>query len=175
MEQNPQNKEDISTELEKLYNADQNDRNQALYQSDPDRFYDNDQARLIRAQEVYAQYKEGVISLSPKSKCDLAMLFHHSPLAEDNKKAVELYTEAMNDGYEYAKTMAATAEDRYLLTIGKKQKWGTQILENESGELQLEPMQTDEESGVTDEMRKERGVRSREESKRLIEESRQTN
>jgi hypothetical protein len=47
------------------------------------------------------------------------------------------------------------------LATGKKQKWGTQFKKNNQGEWEQSPMYSDEESGVTDYMRKEKDVPER--------------
>lgn len=144
----------ISDELRQLFDADQADRtkikgnwdNQELIQ----RMADNDRVRLQRAREIYELYKLGEVSLKNSEKVQLAFLFQHSLEVDDYRKAHELGEDAEDEGT----WIAAAAEDRWLLAKGEKQKWGTQFV---SGTEQA-PMLSDEESGITDEMRIEREI-----------------
>lgn len=89
------------------------------------------------------------------------MLFQHGPHMDDCRRAMELGELAGKKGSKQGKWLAAAAEDRCLTRIGKKQKWGTQFIKQAGGEWTQKPMQDDEESGVDDEMRIERGVPAR--------------
>ena len=86
------------------------------------------------------------------------MLFQHGLSSEDYKIAFELTNEAVKQGNEDAKWLSAAAEDRYLLSINKKQKWGTQFKGDGRGGWEQSPMDSDEESGVTDVMRKSKNI-----------------
>ncbi|MDQ5889513.1 MAG: hypothetical protein QG609_6 [Patescibacteria group bacterium] len=153
----------ISSELKNLFDADQADRmalhedldNQELMQ----KMVENDSHRLQRAGEIYEQYKSGSLSLTNGELVQLAFLFQHSRDTEDYWKAHELGESAGEEG----KWIAAAAEDRWLLSKGEKQKWGTQFLYG----TEQAPMLSDEESGVTDEMRKERKIPPRAEQMKV--------
>lgn len=152
-------KKSISIELKDLFDKDQSDR-QELGDNwdDADRIkqlMENDAARLKRAREIYSEYEKGSVMLSDEERVQLAFLFQHSAESDDYRKAYELANSAGESGA----WIAAAAEDRWLLSRGEKQKWGTQFTrDNERA-----PMLSDEEAGITDEMRKERGIPAREE------------
>ena len=144
----------LSLELKNLFDTDQADR-MALHgnwdnQEVTQRMAENDSRRLQRAGEIYEQYKSGSVSLTDSEKVQLAFLFQHSHSTDDYWKAHELGEAAGEEG----KWIAAAAEDRWLLSKGEKQKWGTQFL----NDTEQASMLTDEESGITDEMRREREI-----------------
>lgn len=145
---------EISSELQSLFDADQADRTSLRGNWDNQEFIqrmgDNDRLRLERASEIYDLSKSEVISLTDSEKVQLAFLFQHSHDTDDYWKAYELAESAGEEG----KWIAAAAEDRWLISKGEKQKWGTQFL----GETEQAPMLSDEESGITDEMRIEREI-----------------
>lgn len=144
----------ISSELKSLFDTDQADRaalhgnwtNKEFIQ----RMVENDSRRLQRAGEIYEQYKSGSLSLADSEKVQLAFLFQHSSNIDDYWKAHKLGEAAGEEG----KWIAAAAEDRWLLSTGKKQKWGTQFM----SDTEQAPMLSDEESRITDEMRKDREI-----------------
>lgn len=159
MEQEPQ-KKDISAELTALFEADQADRaGNWEDESVRQQALENDTARLARARDIYAENKAGTTTLSEDDCLKLAFIFQHSPETNDYQIAMELALRAGEKGA----WLSAAAEDRYLLAIGQKQKWGTQFTRDEQGEVAQAPMQTDEESGVTDAMRAERKIPPRNE------------
>jgi hypothetical protein len=153
----PPSKKSSSLELQKLFDSDQADR--AFLQSGESNselwnlITDNDAKRLVRAREIYDEYTKGVVDLSSEEMVQLAILFQHSLETDDYRKVVELGNAAGEDG----KRIAAAGEDRWLLMQGKKQKWGTQF----THDRQQAPMLSDEESGITDEIRKDRRIPSR--------------
>lgn len=146
-------KKTISAELKELFDEDQSDRlaigadwdNAELVQ----KMVANDAIRLGRGREIYEEYKSGTIELASEELVQLAFLFQHSGELDDYWKAHELG----NDAGEEGKWISAAAEDRWLLKRGEKQKWGTQFFGNDQA-----PMLSDEESGITDEMRRERRI-----------------
>lgn len=154
----------LNKELIELYEEDQKDRFEKLYETDPKLFSERDTRRLSRAKEIYLKKDE----LTPERLCDLAMLFQHGLDSEDYKKAFELTNKATQLGYEDAKWLSAASEDRHLLSIGKKQKWGTQFKGNGEGGWEQSPMYSDDQSRVTDEMRKEMGVPIRSEQLKVF-------
>jgi len=154
-------KESISTELLHLFQGDQADRTSLLDDGGMQRMVSNDSARLQRGREIYNEYNEGLVILSGDDLYSLAMLFQHGRDAEDYKIAGELASFSADQGNESAKWLVAAAEDRYLLAIGEKQKWGTQFKKSENGEYEQAPMLSDEESGVTDAMRASHGIPAR--------------
>ncbi len=153
MERTP-SKKSLSIELQELFNADQADRvslQSGEFNSESwNLIADNDAKRLVKAREIYDEYTKGAINLSNEEMVQLAFLFQHSLVTDDYKKVVELGDAAGEEG----KWIAAAGEDRWLISKGEKQKWGTQFAHDGS----QAPMLSDEESGITDEMRQERGI-----------------
>ena len=155
---------DISLEIALLHEKDQEDRKGLFDDVErTEKMWKNDVQRLARAHEIYAGVQKGDIILSPESFYLLAMLFQHSSDAPDHRRAQALAQQSADGGYDKGKWLAAAAEDRYLLTIGRKQKWGTQFKKEKDGEWEQSAMESDSESGVTDEMRKVRAVPERNE------------
>ena len=159
MESAPQSS--INAELAELFKQDQEDRSGGAKHFDWEKIAVQDAQRLARAHEIYAEFKESKVFLEPESLYQLAMLFQHSLDVEDYKRAQEVAELSGSQGYENAQWLAAAAEDRYLLAIGQKQKWGTQFKRNEDGEYEQPDYASDEESGITDEVRIARGVSPR--------------
>jgi hypothetical protein len=156
MEKMP-NANPISPELKSLFDTDQEDR-MALHGNWDNReviqkMIENDSRRLQRAGEIYVQYKSGALPLTDSEKVQLAFLFQHSRTTDDYWKAHELGEAAGEEG----KWIAAAAEDRWLLSKGEKQRWGTQFL----NDTEQAPMLSDEESGITDEMREDHQIPAR--------------
>lgn len=151
-----ENRQSSETELELLFNNDQSDRRNKLRLENKELYLEREKERELRAREIYKFFREETIELSPLAILRLAFLFHHSGSSEDYKIALELAKEASEQGEEQALWLQAAAEDRYLISLGKKQKWGTQFKKAENGEWEyLAPI---EEGGVTDEERKEMNV-----------------
>jgi len=63
-----------------------------------------------------------------------AMIFQHGETTSDYKMARDLAKQAMEMGLDKAKWLYAATTDRYLVSKGKKQKFGTQFQENNSGD-----------------------------------------
>lgn len=78
-----------------------------------------------------------------------ALIFQHGETSEDYKKAHELASKAVEMGDETARWLFAATEDRWLLSEGKPQKYGTQFKQNEQSQLELvqpiDPAVTDKE------------------------------
>ncbi len=158
----------IDQEIAALQNEDQADRKGDNYDTHVQEVNTNDARRLARAKELYVLYRQGVAQLKPESLYGLALVFQHSPVVqdkegnelpnEDYKIAFELAKAAYEQGYAGARNLLTRAEDRYLLSVTGRQKWGTQSYSVNDGPEELSPMMSDEESGVNDEMRKEMGL-----------------
>lgn len=143
----------VSEELLNLFQADQEDRKKLRAEkTDWDEVRPRDEARLKRVKELY---EEGLI----KTADDMfytALIFQHGGSSEAYKIAMELTRKAMEMGHESAKKLFPRTEDRYLLSMGKPQIWGTQFRKNENGRWQLiEPF---DRNTVSEEKRKEFGV-----------------
>ena len=148
----------ISSELKRLYEEDQQDRAGKYDEINLEKMRANDSVRLRRAYEIYGLIKTGQVGLSPEDYFHLAMLFQHSPKLEDYQTALEVSIAGAERGSVECAWLSAAAEDRYLLAKGERQKWGTQFKKNAQGEWEQMPMFSDEESKITDEMREEKNV-----------------
>lgn len=78
-----------------------------------------------------------------------ALIFQHGDVPDDYKLAHNFAQKAVKLGDKSAKWLYAATLDRYLISIGKPQKFGTQFKLNDKGEWELgepiDPTVTDEE------------------------------
>lgn len=125
----PQNNIDLATEIQILFEEDQKDREDGLLQKDSELLSVRDASRYEKANKLFEQYRQTPESFSGEMKFNLALLFQHGINAGDYKKAFELAQAAERDGFDGAETLVKAAEDRYLLSLGQSQKWGTQSIE----------------------------------------------
>jgi hypothetical protein len=110
---------------------------------DPQKVNEKDTLRRI---EVLELIKNGEIH-SGRNLVYAAFIFQHGDCSEHYQFANRLAQIAMEVGYTDAKWIFAASQDRYLISIGKPQKYGTQYFWIE-GEYQLysvDPTTTDEE------------------------------
>jgi len=149
--------ENLITEIQQIHKNDQKDRSGKFENIDVEKTLINDTKRLKRGREIYLDLKNGIVSLNSESLYYLAMIFQHGSNTEDYLIALELANLAIEKGNEKSKWLSAAAEDRYLLSKGEKQKWGTQFSNEQEG-WEQSAMQDDSESGINDEMRKKNGV-----------------
>ena len=122
-----------------------------------------DRARLAKVKEIIAA---GGLTTS-MDYFNAAFVLQHGLEPEDFKNAHELAMKAaeLDPQNRQAKWLAATAQDRYLVSIGKPQIYGTQY-HMENGVWRLAPV---DENAVTDEERAKWGVPPLAESKRRVE------
>lgn len=125
----PENGTTLATEIQILFEEDQKDREDGLLQRDSELLRARDAARYERANKLFEQYRQTPESFSGEMKFNLALLFQHGTNSEDYKKAFELAQAAERDDFDGAETLVKAAEDRYLLSLGQPQKWGTQSIE----------------------------------------------
>jgi hypothetical protein len=111
-----------------------------------------DKARLKRLKELYTQ---NLLRTANDYDCAATVLLH-GDAPEDFLLAHEFWVAAISKGKndQDTRTMAATAEDRYLMNIGRPQRFGTQGHAENNGPMQLYPVDT----GVTDELRRVMGI-----------------
>jgi hypothetical protein len=137
-----------SPELSKLYEEDQADRRPAEgKQIDWKVVGPRDAARLARVKEMYAQdlLKTGA------DYYHAAMVLQHAEIPEDFLLAHELCVVAISKGHEKAKWLAAASEDRFLMNIGRPQRFATQYRADPMPEGPMALYKVD--SGVTDSLR----------------------
>ncbi len=147
-------------ELARLYKEDQADRTPpAGKEIDWHTVSERDHAREARVKELYRanQLKTGA------DYYHVAMILQHAPAPEDYLLAHELCVVAISKGEERAKWLAAASEDRFLMNIGRPQRFGTQF-RSDGPNAPFRLYKVDE--SVTDELRRELKVPSLAESKK---------
>ena len=147
-----------NAELTRMFQEDQDDRKPGLHGIDWAVVKPRDDARLARTRDLYA-------SGALRSGADwwhAALILQHSSEADDYLLAHEMSVAAVAEGEENARWLVAAAEDRFLMKIGRRQRFGTQYEPaDEPGKYRLAP--TD--PGVTDELRAVLGTPSLAEAK----------
>jgi hypothetical protein len=147
-----------NAELARMFQEDQDDRKPGLHGIDWAVVKPRDDARLARTRELYA-------SGALRTGADwwhAALILQHSSEADDYLLAHEMAMAAVVRGDENARWLVAATEDRFLMKIGRKQRFGTQYEPaDEPGKYRLAP--TD--PGVTDELRAVLGTPSLAEAK----------
>lgn len=128
--ENLEQKIDPARILQELFEADQKDRSDNLFATNEKLFSEREGARYRKAQELYVLFEKDPALFSGEMKFDLALLFQHGANTEDYERAFHLAQAAEQDGFDGAETLVRATEDRYLLSIGESQKWGTQILKD---------------------------------------------
>src|SRR5205809_1033717 len=135
-----------NAELARISQEDQDDRKPGLHGIDWAKVKPRDDARLARTRELYASG-----ALRTASDCfHAALILQHSSEADDYLLAHEMSVAAVAQGQKDARWLAAASEDRFLMKIGRKQRFGTQYEPaDEPGRYRLAPT----EPQVTDELR----------------------
>lgn len=116
-----------SDQLKYAYQTDQSDRKQLKsFVSIFSKLKKRDTQRLNFVKELYAQGK----IKKPTQKFYAAFIYHHSNNSEDYKRASELAAEAakakeLADNYQ-AQWLKKAAYDRWMVSIGKPEKYNTQ-------------------------------------------------
>lgn len=107
-----------------------------------------DKTRLKRVKEIYAQ---NLLRTADDYDCAATVLLH-SAVPDDLLLAHEFWVVAIGKGKndQDTLTMAAASEDRFLMNIGRPQRFGTQLHSQGNGPIELYPLDT----GVTDELRR---------------------
>jgi hypothetical protein len=118
----------ISVELEKLYAEDQADRNATGMNTDWEAISIRDEQREIRVKELLALGSLG----GGSAYYHAAMVLQHASTPDDYLLAHDLCVIAISKGEQKAKWLAAASMDRFLVSIGRQQRFGTQFLSNKS-------------------------------------------
>ena len=139
-------------ELKRLHDEDQSDRTPT--DVDWAIVSPRDKARLSRVKELYLQNRLQTASDYYHS----AMILQHGDAPEDFLLAHEFCVIAISKGKndKEAKWLGASSEDRFLMNIGRPQRFGTQFHSEGNGPFRLYTV----DSGVTDETRRDMGVHS---------------
>lgn len=133
-------------ELKRLYREDQADRTPPKGQEiDWSTVGPRDRAREARVKELYArdQLRTG------SDYYHAALVLQHAMLPEDYLLAHEFCVAALAGGETRARWLAAATEDRFLLSIDRPQRFGTQYISEGGSPYRLDEMQV----GVTDAVR----------------------
>jgi hypothetical protein len=136
-------------ELKRLCDADQSDRTPPKGKSiDMDFLGPRDKARLKRVKEIYEQ---NLLKTANDYDC-AATVLQHGQVPEDFLLAHEFWVVAISKGKNDHDTLslAAASEDRYLMNIGRPQRFGTQLRAVDNGPIKLYPI----DGGVNDELRR---------------------
>lgn len=142
-----------NAELTRMCQEDQDDRKPGLRGIDWTVVKPRDDARLARTRELYAS---GALHTGA-DWFHAALILQHADEPDDYLLAHEMSVAAAVLGYEQAKWLVAAAEDRFLMKLGRKQRFGTQYEPaEESGKYRLAA--TD--GQVTDALRAALGVNS---------------
>ncbi len=141
-------------ELARLHDEDQSDRPDGKTVVGP-----RDSARLKRVKEMYLRNM-----LHPANDYyHAALILQHGDAADDFLLAHEFCVIAISKGKNdrQARWLAASSEDRFLMNIGRPQRFGTQFRSDGDGPVRLYQVGP----GVTDETRRYMGVHSLAEAK----------
>ena len=136
-----------NSELARLFQEDQADRTSKDGKPiDWNTVDARDKVREKRVKELYStnQLRTGA------DYYHVAMVLQHASAAEDYLLAHELCVVAITKGDERAKWLAAASEDRFLMQIGRPQRFATQFRSVGNSPMRL--YETDQ--GVTDELRR---------------------
>jgi hypothetical protein len=143
---------DVSRELAGIYQADQADRQNfsGLSQEQLRAIGTRDTERRARVAEIV---RKGQLQ-SAEDYYHAAMVFQHGNKPEEYLMAHELATVAGFKGHKGGKWLSAAAMDRFLHSIGRPQRFGTQYKRGGEGPWTQEPY----DRSLPDAIRKEYGV-----------------
>ncbi|HAF12502.1 MAG TPA: hypothetical protein DCK93_18355 [Blastocatellia bacterium] len=142
-------------ELKRLCDEDQSDRTPPKGKSIDLAFIGpRDKARLKRVKELYTQ---NLLKTANDYDC-AATVLQHGQEPEDFLLAHEFWVVAISKGKNDRDTLslAAASEDRFLMNIGRPQRFGTQLRSEGNGPIMLYPV----DGGVSDELRRLMGGHS---------------
>jgi hypothetical protein len=139
-------------ELKRLHDEDQADR--ASEAVDWSVVGPRDHARQKRVKELFS----GKALRTANDYYHAALILQHGDVPEDFLLAHEFCVVAILKGRNDKETawLAASAEDRYLMNIGRPQRFGTQFRSENNGPVRLYAV----DESVTDELRRLMGVHS---------------
>jgi len=119
-----------SEELTRIYAEDQSDRTPPEGRPiDWDTVAPRDTSRLARIKELC----RGDALRTGADYYHAAMILQHAPDADDYLLAHELCVVAVSLGEGRAKWLAAATEDRFLMNLGRPQRFGTQYRADNTG------------------------------------------
>lgn len=140
-----------NAELTRLHNEDQSDRTPADGKAiDWSIVAPRDKARLARTKELYSQNH----LITANDYYHAALILQHGNVPEDFLLAHEFCIVAISKGKndKHTRWLAAASEDRFLMNIGRPQRFGTQY-QAYPANAPYKLYKVDE--GVTDELRRQ--------------------
>ncbi len=155
----------IGKELEELYKADQAERDDAFFNQTPEKIGElivRDARRRQRVKDIVSKETLG----SAEDYYHAAMVLQHGDTPEDFLMAHELATVAAFKGHKQGAWLCASASDRFLHSIGRPQRFGTQFTRKDDGPWTQEPF----DRSMNDAIRKEYGVHTIAEQAKKLEE-----
>lgn len=138
-----------NAELARLYREDQSDRADGT-KTDWSKVGPRDKARLARTKELYRENQLNTAN----DYYHAALILQHGHVPEDFLLAHEFCVVAISKGRndKYTRWLAAASEDRFLMNIGRPQRFGTQY-QAIPADAPYKLYNVDE--GVTDELRRQ--------------------
>ncbi|MHC4402173.1 MAG: hypothetical protein ACYTG0_21095 [Planctomycetota bacterium] len=158
-------------EVTRLFKADQSARSD-FFEMTPARLQamlTKDRARRARVRELY----QGGFLKTAADYYHAAMVFQHGETPEDFLLAHELSVAALALGDDRGRWLSAATEDRFLRSIGRKQRFGTQYGKGDAANDQWELFPVDE--TAPDSIRKVMGCPTLSEAKLKVKELNQKN
>jgi hypothetical protein len=133
----------VSDELQAIFEADQADRRGDMFARDPQGVMERDRLRRERVDELLSL---GALQ-SGADYFHAAMVFQHGSSLRSYRQAHALASRSRDLGDTRAAWLAAASLDRWLTTVGKPQRFGTQFhgVEGRWELLPVDPTTTDEE------------------------------
>src|SRR3989338_8168319 len=131
----------MNKRLSNLFKADQADRTPEKVKSYG---YTKEGWELVTKRDTARRNKvrkilESGIKLIGEDYFHAAMVFQHGQKQVDYEMAVKLAKKSTSLGYEKAKWLYAAAQDRLLVNLGRKQRYGTQY-QDRNGKWILMPV-----------------------------------
>lgn len=149
----------ISVELARLYEEDQADRISIGPDTDWEAISIRDEQRENRVKELLALGSLG----NGADYYHAAMILQHASTPDDYLLAHDLCVIAIGKGEQKARWLAAASMDRFLISIGRQQRYGTQFRSDKSFKP---PRLVSVDPNVSDALRKELNVPSLSEAKK---------
>lgn len=122
-------------ELKKLYEEDITG-NRSIDWNDKTRVAKLNSADLQRREKVSKMLEHGELTIASDYH-HAALIFQHGDITSDYEMANNLAKKAMEMGDERSKWLYAATLDRFLLSSGKAQKYGTQFITNAEGKIEV--------------------------------------
>jgi hypothetical protein len=136
-EANPKLQGERSAELLKIVQADQDDRSKPFDDVDWNKVNANDLQRRIKVATFFA---EGCFQTAP-DYASAAMVYQHGTTADHYYQAFVWANKAVKLGDGAQHWLTAAALDRYLVKMGQKQLFGTQMSKDAAGRWCLQPVE----------------------------------